>query len=135
MPSLSITLLSKMTRNWSDFIWKFSDSHFGIQLPSGSWVAKNKALEKQLKKERLWLLSKEDSILHFRIRFWPRRPHDVPDPQGLFFKFRWNFSEISVSSNVSYNQYHHLTFQDKPTIFIGIHWCNISAYNSRCISP
>ena len=73
----------------------FSESHFGIQLPSGSWVAKNKALEKQLKKERLWLLSKEDSILHFRIRFWPRRPHDVPDPQELFLEF-------SVKSNFRY---------------------------------
>ena len=68
----------------------FSESHFGIQLPSGSWVAKNKALEKQLKKERLWLLSKEDSILHFRIRFWPRRPHDVPDPQALLLNFSMN---------------------------------------------
>ena len=73
----------------------FSESHFGIQLPSGSWVAKNKALEKQLKKERLWLLSKEDSILHFRIRFWPRRPHDVPDPQELLFNF-------SIKSNFRY---------------------------------
>jgi len=71
-----------------------SESHFGIQLPSGSWVAKNKALEKQLKKERLWLLSKEDSVLHFRIRFWPRRPHDVPDPQLKELLYRQIESDI-----------------------------------------
>ena len=52
-------IFCKETDRLSSF--EFSDAHFGIQMPSGTWVVKQKTLEKQLRKERIWIYGNENS--------------------------------------------------------------------------
>ena len=52
--------------------------HFGIQLPSGSWLVREKTIEKQLKRE-IESRNERQFQVHLRIRFWPVKPEKVPE--------------------------------------------------------
>ena len=77
-------------------IYYHSGQHYDIQLPSGTWVVKTKTLEKQLRKEeRLWInANKTNSLLTFRIRFWPKRPNEQSSPAFREFLYRQIKSDI-----------------------------------------